>query len=257
MIRFNTQSSVGRFVADCGRRAKVFQELGIDPVWFRHGLRPLDEVCREKGLDPEQVLGRLLACCNAPAGCGEDWSRATLSELAEHIVEVHHGRLRRDLPRLQRLAETVAEAHGKARPELIRVRDLLADFAAATGRHMNEEERMLLPVVRLLEGAERCRECGLAGAPFGDWAIEAMERDHRGCDAIFERLKQAAGDFRPPQDACTAHRRLLEGLAALEKDLAQHDAEEHDVLFRLARMLGADTTPSQTHEPVRRQEAAR
>lgn len=241
----NLNTSVGRFASESRERAAVLKNKGIDPSWFAQGLRPLAEVCREKGLDPMEVLHDLLKCGPENAcGCERDWNTATLTDLAEHIVGVHHGLLRREIPRLERLLDTVVEAHGRERPELPKMRESFARWRGAIEGHMNEEERMLFPIVRLLEGADRCVKCGTVGAPFADWALDASECQHDRCDSLFAELKEFAGGFAPPADACPAHRRLFEGFAALEADMVRHESEEHNVLFRLARMLGTASKPA-------------
>jgi regulator of cell morphogenesis and NO signaling len=236
----DVNSSVGRLASESRERAAVLKSKGIDPSWFAQGLRPLEEVCRERGLDPQDVLRDLLHCGAADAcGCGRDWNTATLTDLAEHIIAVHHGFLRREIPRLERMLENVSEAHGGEHPSLQPTGRAFARWRAAIEGHMNEEERMLFPIVRLLEGADRCVKCGTVGAPFADWALDASESQHDRCDSMFAELKESAGGFVPPENACPAHRRLLEGLAGVEADMVRHEREEHDILFRLARMLGA------------------
>ncbi len=79
------------------------------------------------------VAARLIA---APAGAGEDrdWARVPLAELCDHIVEIHHARLREELPEhlapVRETAEVLTDSFTRARyaEELVSP-ETLADIA--------------------------------------------------------------------------------------------------------------------------------
>jgi iron-sulfur cluster repair protein YtfE (RIC family) len=111
MPAVSTATTVGELVVDDPARARVFEQLGLD--YCCGGKRPLAEACRERGLDPDTVAAMLNAAEASGVRTGEDWSQATLAELCDHIVEAHHGFLRRELPRLSTLLEKVASRQAR------------------------------------------------------------------------------------------------------------------------------------------------
>src|SRR5689334_22658278 len=88
---------------------RVFEKYSID--YCCGGKRPLDEVCREKGLDAQSVLRELSEARVRPSG--EDWARTSLANLIAHIVSSHHEYLKRELPALSLRMAKVSAAHGE------------------------------------------------------------------------------------------------------------------------------------------------
>jgi regulator of cell morphogenesis and NO signaling len=231
MNALDAQTTVGELVRDRPSRARVFERFGID--YCCGGKTPLDRACRQSGLDPDQIL-RELADQDVDAREPEavDWSTAPMHALADHIEDVHHGLLRRELPRLEHLAEKVAAAHGAGHPELLDVRATFAGLKTELEQHMFKEERVLFPMIRLLDGATELPRfhCGSLVFP-----IAAMEHEHDDAGAALSRLRALTGGYAPPPDACNSYRALLDGLAEMEADLHLHVHKENNILFPRAR----------------------
>jgi regulator of cell morphogenesis and NO signaling len=223
----DVHSNVGQLVRDRPARARVFERLGID--YCCGGKRPLDEVCRDRGLDLDRVLDELAGeDGRALAAEPVDWSAAPMSELADHIEATHHAYLRRELPRLDGLMEKVVAAHAARHAELW---DLLAVFRGLKRElesHMLKEELVLFPMVRQLQQAtERPRfHCGSVANP-----IAVMEHEHDSAGVALARLRALTGGYAAPADACHTYRALLDGLAELEADLHLHIHKENNILF--------------------------
>src|SRR4051794_1933326 len=85
--------TVGQYVVERPARARVFESFGID--YCCGGKKALDKTCQDKGIDLAAVLAALEAADvqNTPS---QDWSKATLTELADHIEQVHHQYLKRE-----------------------------------------------------------------------------------------------------------------------------------------------------------------
>ena len=58
-----------------------------------------------------------------------------------------------------------------------------------------------------------------------------MEHEHREHAKNLARLRELAGGFVPPEEACESWRALYLGLAQLESELMQHIHLENNVLF--------------------------
>ncbi len=97
-------TSVGQYVVERSSRARVFEQLGID--YCCGGRQSLARACEKKGLDPRMVLDAIeREDAKSPVGEPRGWSRASLTELADHIESEHHSYLREELPRLSSMLE--------------------------------------------------------------------------------------------------------------------------------------------------------
>lgn len=207
--------TLGSLVAAQPHLGPVFEGLGFDYCCGGH--RTLDQACRDRGLDPD-TLARVLAALPkaGPAPSAENPAQLPLPRLIDHIVAVHHGFVRRELPRLTGLAAKVARAHGPQHPEVVELEACLGRLAQALGPHLEAEETQLFPL--LLSGA-------------GPSALAPYFAEHEEAGALVARARDLTGGFDRPGWACATYRALMDGLAAFEADLHQHVHLENNVLF--------------------------
>jgi regulator of cell morphogenesis and NO signaling len=117
MTTLTSETPIGQLVAERPSRSRLFDRLGFD--YCCGGRTRLDQACREKGLDPHEVLRALeTGDVEAVTDDRDDWAAAPMGALADHIVDTHHKSLRRELPRLVDYAYQVAWVHGERHPEL-------------------------------------------------------------------------------------------------------------------------------------------
>jgi regulator of cell morphogenesis and NO signaling len=226
MIAPSIETSVGHLVAERLSRARVFERFGID--YCCGGKVPLGLICAKKGLDPYAVLRELALSDAATAEDETDWSKASLTALADHIEAAHHGYLKEELPRLAYLVKKVAGVHGEAHPELKELHQVFASFRSDLEAHMQKEERVLFPLCRALETADSRppSHCGSINNP-----ILVMVMDHEDAGEALARMRELTDDFTPPEDACISYRTMLDGLAELERDMHLHVHKENNILF--------------------------
>ena len=157
-----------------------------------------------------------------------DWSRASLTELVDHIESEHHGYLREELPRLSGLIEKLVETHGGRHSELLQCRQVFDSLRRELEPHMAKEEQILFPMIRDLDASSTLPDfhCGSLRNP-----IRVMELEHDDASLALLRLRELTADYTPPGDACSTHRAAFAGLAALEADLHRHIHKETDILF--------------------------
>ena len=222
MGALSTSNTVADLVLDRPSRARVFEQLGLD--YCCGGKRSLDEACRRRGLHAGTVLALLDAAEQEGVEPANDWVEAALGELCDHIVERHHEYLRRELPRLSSLVEKVERAHGK---DLSSARDLRATFEqlrTVLALHLVEEERVLVPAIRALEGGAEL-EPSLAAE------VAAAEAEHDAVGDLLESLSSLTDGYDISVALCNTHRATLDGLRELELDLHRHVHEENNILF--------------------------
>ncbi|HUP50753.1 MAG TPA: iron-sulfur cluster repair di-iron protein [Thermoanaerobaculia bacterium] len=207
------------------------------------GNRSVAEACREAGMDPSELLGKI-GYLNG--GALYDWEGRSLTDLQQYIVNTHHTYTRQAVETITLLAEKVARRHGANHVEVMVVRDLALELAGDLLPHMAKEEQILFPCVEALEGGSSPDAC------FGTIAnpIRAMMFEHEAAGEKLAELRRVTCDYSLPDDACLSFRALYESLAALERDLHQHIHLENNLLFPRAVSLEEATAARPLLEPV-------
>jgi regulator of cell morphogenesis and NO signaling len=238
------QTTVAEIAGAMPRAIPVFQKHGID--FCCGGRRALAEVCSEKGLGFETIVGEIETAGRQPAGSGTDWATEPLGALIDHILVRYHAVLKEELPRLEALAENVATVHGANHPDTLpALRDTFRSLKAELDSHVEKEEHVLFPYVRELETAARGLRPSFS-IPLGlaSGAIGVMEREHEVAGLALTTIHRLTDGFRPPDDACGSYRALYAGLEIFEADLHSHIHLENNILFPRAmgmeRRLGGD-----------------
>lgn len=209
---------------------RVFESFGID--YCCGGRKPLAEACAAKSLSVDEVLAALEGAPTTFDGAAKDWSASPLAALCAHIVDTHHAYVRRELPRLEALAERVVRRHGDTQDELPRIQSTLAQLAEELLQHCGKEELVLFPYIAKLERAIN------EGAPaphgcFGSVShpIAMMTQEHDGAGTLLSEMRQLSNEFTPPLGACPTYHAFYSGLREFEQDLHQHIHLENNILF--------------------------
>jgi len=222
------ERTVGELVAERPGRSRVFQSFGID--FCCQGGRTLREACDRKGVSVDPVMEQLEAEQTDKSAPERNPAELPPDKLAAYIVEVHHGFLRRELPRLHAMSERVAQVHGGHTPALVEMFQIFQDVEAELTSHMMKEEQVLFPAVAAL--------LHNAPAPASlDGPIACMTHEHEEVGQALERLRELSHGFQVPSDACNTYRALFAGLHDLERDLHRHIHLENTVLFPAAQEL--------------------
>lgn len=222
--------TVGEMVVADYRKAEVFRKYGID--YCCGGKKPLEDICRNKGIDAQAVQSELDELDRKPAEAGQDFDNWELDRLADHIVDKHHRYVTDALPMLYELTAKVARVHGERHPELVEIARLFDEVAVELQMHMQKEERMLFPYISKM--AANLRQGQPAPVPvFGSVAnpIHMMEAEHESAGGNMDEIRHLSGDYTPPADACTSYRVLFAKLDEFEQDLHQHVHLENNILF--------------------------
>lgn len=220
--------TVGELVAERPGRSRIFQTFGID--FCCQGGRTVREACERKGLPSEPVVEQLEAELSERTVSAENPAELPPQQLADYIVERHHGFLRRELPRLLAMSERVARVHGGHTPTLVELFDVFSGLATELNAHMAKEEQILFPAVAAMSRGE-------PGPDSVNDPISGMVHEHEEAGAALVRLRELSHGFQPPVDACNTYRALFAGLRDFEEDLHTHIHLENAVLFPAARAM--------------------
>lgn len=157
----------------------------------------------------------------------QDWQESSVDELIDHIVDVHHAFLRRELPRLDELSAQVADRHGEQDPRLLELHAVFKLLRVELEMHMLKEEQILFPFGRQLASrAGSDHHCGSVRNP-----VAAMMAEHDDAQGNLAKMRHLTDGFEPAETAGDSQRELLRSLEALAADLQVHIHEEDEILF--------------------------
>ncbi len=215
---------------------RVFEKFGID--YCCGGRKPLAEACTEGNLEFNAVIAALEAAAKTPDSEAENWAGMSLESLITHIVTSHHAYVKRELPRLAKLAEKVVNRHGPTKTELPVIEAILAQLDEELSQHLGKEEAVLFPYIANLEravaiGAAKPQSCFETVAN----PIAMMTQEHEGAGTLLAEIRRLSHDFTTPEDACPTFHAFYDGLKEFEQDLHQHIHLENNILFPRAIKL--------------------
>lgn len=196
--------------------SRVFHRHGLD--FCCHGQITLESACAAEHLDVGALIGELHGE-EARDNDFTDWDGAALDDLIEHLLAHFHTPHREELARLGEAARKVERVHADKASCPRGLSAHLEHMAEELEEHMQKEEQVLFPMIRAGRGRS-------AAMP-----VHVLEAEHLDHARNLQRMRELAGDFVAPAEACGTWRALLLGLEALERDLMQHIHLENNVLF--------------------------
>ena len=232
MATLQLDHTVGSIVRAHPALSRLFEQARVDYCCGGH--KTLDEACRQQGINPQRFLTQLEDYVVSCPPSNVSVAVLSLTELANHIEQVHHAYLHEELPRLEKMVTKVAAVHGDKDPRLAQLRDIFLALSAELVTHLMKEEQVLFPMIRQLEASETLPSfhCGSLTNP-----ITRMEHEHDGAGIALAELRQLTDDFTPSEWACNTYRALLDALAVFEQDMHQHIHKENNILFPQATLL--------------------
>jgi regulator of cell morphogenesis and NO signaling len=192
---------------------------------FRHhrldfccgGQRSIADACTARGVDPVAIIADIET--SGPAPADTDWQTRSLTDLIEHILVNYHEAHRRELPDLIDLALKVERVHSDKANVPVGLSAHLVTMQEALELHMQKEEHILFPAICRGQGRHML-------AP-----TQQMQLEHEQHGESLRQLRELAGNFVPPAEACTSWRALLLRCEQLEADIMDHVHLENHVLF--------------------------
>jgi len=239
--------TVGDLVLLHPRLRARLEQLGID--YCCGGKQPLMKAAQAAGLEWPTILAALRAELRKGADAADtDWSAASLTTLADHILEKHHTFMREQLPRLDTLLAKVQRAHGAKHGDMLAgLRCVFDAFRLEIEPHLLKEEQVIFPAIKGIEafmagtGPQPVVPCGNIAQP-----IRQLEREHEHAGDALTEMRRLTDGYQLPADACQSFAALYEGLKAMEADLHEHVHLENNILFpKSVKMEGAMTVENE------------
>lgn len=229
------EKKVAEFVAENIKCAHIFKKYGID--FCCGGNVTVAAAASKKGIDTTSLFAEL-ADAAASKEDNISFSEYSPGELAEYIVNTHHKYVLEAIPLLKAYAEKVCRVHGDNHPPLLTIRQLAETAFKELEMHLQKEEMILFPYLRLLSKAQTENKT-VVPPPFGTVAnpICMMEYEHEIAGEIFKQIRVLTNDYTPPEWACNTFKAYYDKLEEFEDDLHIHVHLENNVLFPKAIQL--------------------
>jgi regulator of cell morphogenesis and NO signaling len=218
----------------------LFERFDIDICSLAD--KSLKEACSELQLSLDQVMEKLRECGDRESG-EKPRDPATLSctLLIQHIVRIHHQRVRRDLPSLAAHARKLAEKAGDHADDFKAIEELVEQLRQDMWAHIRKEEEVLFPfIVRMEEESTLAYPPEHACFRSVSHPVLMMVQEHEAASHIVEKIRRCTGSFSVPEWACPTHRALFDGLREFDVDLQEHIHLENDVLFPRSIQMEAE-----------------
>ncbi|SDZ85564.1 regulator of cell morphogenesis and NO signaling [Porphyromonadaceae bacterium NLAE-zl-C104] len=226
----NSQSIVGKIVAENYKAASIFKKYNID--FCCNGNRTIADACNKKQIDENRLIDELSETINTKEAGDIDVKLFPLDLLTDYIEKTHHRYVEKKIPEITPFLQKVVSVHSGSHPELIEVEQLFFDSTKDLSAHMKKEELMLFPYIRLLVKTQlsdgKKPQTGIGSAAT---YIEQMEQEHTAEGERFRRISELTGNYTPPEDACNTYRVTLSLLKEFEEDLHRHIHLENNILF--------------------------
>ena len=146
----SSSQSIRDIAADQPSAVALFERFEINICSL--GDKSLKEACSELQLSLDQVLEKLQECRERESGSGPgDPSTLPCALLIQHIVRVHHQRVRHDLPSLVRQARKLTDTIGNQSREFKAIEKLIEQLQQDMWTHIRKEEEVLFPFIVQME----------------------------------------------------------------------------------------------------------
>ncbi len=224
-----TNETIGQIAAKDFRKADIFRKYGLD--FCCGGKKTVQQACEEKGIDAAVIELELSETERNPSSRPLPYNEWSPEFLADYIVNVHHGYVKKTLPVLRTYAAKVADRHGNLHSELIDIYQLVEKVNLELTGHMMKEERMLFPFIKQQASqppakSEEGEQCSVVRSP-----INMMEHEHEVVGRDLEKIRLLTDNYNPPANSCNSFKFLYKTLEEFEQDLHLHVHLENNILF--------------------------
>jgi len=226
----NIKTAIGEIVALDFRAATLFKEVDID--FCCGGKMSLEEACKQKGLNPDTLIEKIVNLGKIPDQSGKNYSDWELGFLMDYIVNNHHIYVKRTLPELEFYTNKIAPVHGDIHPELVEVAQIFAQIKIELSQHLAKEEEVLFPAIRsaLIDGSKESKAIISS-------EILRMGSEHEFAGGAMDQINQLTNGYSLPEGACQTYSVCFQMLSQFEDDLHTHVHLENNILFNKALQL--------------------
>lgn len=218
------EMSVAEVAVEFPHALEVFNKYRID--YCCSGQRSFDEACNKAGATAGKVWEEITEYTERE-GIAINFKRWNPSLLVDYILDQHHTYVKEAIPMLYELLDKIGNVHGEKHPELYRVREKFQRLAEELIDHMNKEERILFPAIKMM--SENVSKIPL------EQPLAVMMEEHEAVGNLIKEIRQLTGNYTLPSDVCSTYRITFRKLEDFDNDLMQHIHLENNILFEKVR----------------------
>ena len=210
----------------------VLEKYSLD--FCCRGKKTLKEACIENDLSLETILAEINEA-GIPIKAQMPFTEMSAEQLISYILIHHHFYVTNSIPTILNHLEKVVSKHGERYPNMVKVLSLFNAVSDELMPHMQKEEQILFPRIKLIFGADAEAIAAQKIVGFIDGPIRVMEIEHENAGDLLFEIRRITDHYKAPETACTTHRVCLDELKAFEEDLHQHVHLENNILFPMAK----------------------
>ncbi len=204
-----------------------------DPTLAHHLVYTYDEL-RAFGIQPGFLMALLEVFEDRAAFKPAKFEDFSLAEIVGYIQKTHTYYINKKLPEIEQSIHLLGKAYSSTHPLLLLLHTFYTAYTRHLTKHIEMEERDLLPYIIELEKASKNKNERIDGHAI---SISSFIDHHHDTEKDLEEVRTAILHYTPPVDQQTRYRILLSQLQVLENDLAVHALIEDEVLLPRALAL--------------------
>lgn len=210
---------------------QVLERYDVDNVRLTYHLNDLNTL----SLDSKFVLELLRLFEDDAEAERENFTEFSLHTIVDYVQRTHKYYLGKKLPEIEQSIELMQRDYADNHPLLNILRQFYAAYKADLTKHIQLEERYVLPHIRLIATAS---EKGYNAAKFlelaKNYSLRSFIESHTDTEGDLQKVRNTILEYNPVATNTTLYRVLLTQLELFEKDLSVHAIIEDEVLIPFA-----------------------
>ncbi len=229
------QQSIASLVLENHRIVPILEKYNID--FCCRGKNNLLDACREKGIDPAEILSEINSVQNAECSRIMPFTEMSLAQLVNHIIVKHHYYVKQAMPAILERLEKIVKKHGEHYAYMTEVKDLFETIRSELDPHMQKEELILFPRIVLIEKEHENGQKYEFPENYISGPISMMHMEHEIAGDLMFEIRSLTNKYSIPPGACNTFQVCMAELKEFEEDLHQHVHLENNILFPKALQL--------------------
>lgn len=226
---FESSQKIGEIATRFPKVKDIFMEYKID--FCCGGDRSLSTALKEQNINESEILEKInIAYENHQVLLNYeniDWSKSSLTELIDYIVDKHHTFLKKEFPDSSELLNKILRVHFVEHREILtKLHKLFNQLKSEIEQHLIKEEEILFPLIKKYENnpsRDNLKEVVKVS--------KEIENEHENAGGILKEMRKITNNYQVPSDGCGSFVRCYEKLQEIEGDLFQHIHLENNILF--------------------------
>ena len=210
---------------------QVLERYDVDNVRLTYHLNDLNTL----GLDSKFVFELLRLFEDDAEAERENFADFSLHTIVDYVQRTHKYYLGKKLPEIEQSIELMQRDYADNHPLLSILRQFYAAYKTDLTKHIQLEERYVLPHIRLIATAS---EKGYNAAKFlelaKDYSLRSFIESHTDTEGDLQKVRNTILEYSPVATNTTLYRVLLTQLELFEKDLSVHAIIEDEILIPFA-----------------------